>query len=94
MAKFSKTFLQGLLTPTYQQTLTEAARGAAMTPALIFNEQERKRREKGMMGGMLAAQQAASTARVLAGSPGESVDSPGLAPHQEVGELVQVTGDS
>ena len=63
MAKFSETFLQGLLTPTYQQTLTEAAKGAAMTPALIFNEQERKRREKGMMGGMLAAQQAAAEGR-------------------------------
>jgi len=63
MAKFSETFLQGLLTPTYQQTLTEAAKGAAMTPALILNEQERKRREKGMMGGMLAAQQAATEGR-------------------------------
>lgn len=63
MAKFSETFLQGLLTPTYLQTLTEAAKGAAMTPALILNEQERKRREKGMMGGMLAAQQAAAEGR-------------------------------
>lgn len=42
MAKFSETFLQGLLTPTYQQTLTEAAKGAAMAPGLMVIERERQ----------------------------------------------------
>jgi len=46
MAKFSETFLQGLLTPTYQQTLTEAAKGAAMAPGLMVIEKERKEKEK------------------------------------------------
>ena len=46
MAKFSETFLQGLLTPTYQQTLTEAAKGAAMAPGLAIIEKERKEKEK------------------------------------------------
>lgn len=63
MAKFSETFLQGLLTPTYSEALRNAATGAVMTPAVISQEQERKRREKGMMGGMLAAQQAAAEGR-------------------------------
>jgi len=46
MAKFSETFLQGLLTPTYQQTLTEAAKGAAMAPGLAIIEKERQEQQK------------------------------------------------
>lgn len=63
MAKFSETFLQGLLTPTYQQTLTEAAKGAAMAPGLMaLNKQqkeEKERREKGILGGTIAIQKQA-----------------------------------
>lgn len=67
MAKFSQAFLKGLLQPSYQQGLFEAARGIGMAPGLTAlnrkQKEERERREKGMMGGMLAAQQAASEGR-------------------------------
>jgi len=46
MAKFSETFLQGLLQPTYQQGLFEAARGLAQTPALMMAEKQRKERQQ------------------------------------------------
>lgn len=63
MAKFSQTFLQGLLQPTYQQGLFEAARNVGQTPALMREQEQRQQRERGMMGGMLAAQQAAAEGR-------------------------------
>ena len=63
MAKFSQTFLQGLLQPSYQQGLFEAARGIGMTPGLMRQQKEQDRRDKGMMGGILAAQQAAAEGR-------------------------------
>jgi hypothetical protein len=63
MAKFSQTFLQGLLQPSYQQGLFEAARGIGMAPGLMRQQKEQDRRDKGMMGGILAAQQAAAEGR-------------------------------
>jgi len=42
MAKFSQTFLQGLLRPTYEQGLFEAARGAVMAPVLAAEQSRRK----------------------------------------------------
>jgi len=42
MAKFSQALLQGLLNPTYQQGLFEAARGLGQTPALFAQEKARK----------------------------------------------------
>jgi len=63
MAKFSSTFLQGLLQPAYQEGLFEAAKGAGQTPGLLIGERDRQKREQGRMGGMLAAQQAASEGR-------------------------------
>jgi len=63
MAKFSQTFLQGLLNPTYQKGLEEAARNIGQAPALMRQQEQRQQREKGMMGGMLAAQQAAAEGR-------------------------------
>lgn len=42
MARFSQTFLQGLLRPTYEQGLFEAARGAVMAPALAAERSRRK----------------------------------------------------
>ena len=63
MAKFSQTFLQGLLQPSYQQGLFEAARGIGMAPGLnVLNRQqkeEKERREKGILGGTMAIQKAA-----------------------------------
>ena len=41
MAKFSSTFLQGLLQPTYQEGLFEAAKGAGQTPGIMALEQNR-----------------------------------------------------
>jgi len=41
MAKFSQALLQGLLNPTYQQGLFEAARGLGQTPGLLAQEKER-----------------------------------------------------
>ena len=63
MAKFSQTFLQGLLNPTYQKGLEETARNIGQAPALMRQQEQRQQREKGMMGGMLAAQQAAAEGR-------------------------------
>ena len=63
MAKFSDTFIQGLLNPSYSQGLFEAAKGVGQAPALMHQQKQRQQREKGMMGGMLAAQQAAAEGR-------------------------------
>jgi hypothetical protein len=63
MAKFSQTFLQGLLQPTYQQGLFDVARSVGQAPALMRQQEQRQQRQKGMMGGMLAAQQAAAEGR-------------------------------
>ena len=47
MAKFSQTFLQGLLQPSYQQGLFEAARGIGMTPGLMaLNRQQKEDAER------------------------------------------------
>ena len=63
MAKFSQAFLQGLLQPSYQQGLFEAARNIGMAPGLtVLNRQqkeEKERKEKGILGGTMAVQQAA-----------------------------------
>lgn len=55
MAKFSDTFLRGLLQPAYQEGLFEAAKGVGMTPMLAIQEQERKKQQAGvqaLMGGV------------------------------------------
>jgi len=45
MARFSQAFLQGLLQPTYQQGLFEAAKGLGQTPGIMRMEKERKEKE-------------------------------------------------
>jgi hypothetical protein len=42
VARFSQTFLQGLLQPTYQQGLFEAAKGLGQTPGIMRMQQQRK----------------------------------------------------
>jgi hypothetical protein len=42
MARFSQAFLQGLLQPTYQQGLFEAARGVGQLPAVVESERQRQ----------------------------------------------------
>ena len=42
MAKFSQAFLQGLLQPTYQQGLFEAAKGLGQAPGLMAMQQRRE----------------------------------------------------
>lgn len=42
MARFSQALLQGLLNPTYQQGLFEAARGVGQTPGLMMAQRERE----------------------------------------------------
>lgn len=63
MARFSQTFLQGLLQPTYQQGLFEAARGIGQAPGFMAmqkrQQEEKARREQGILGGSMAVQQAA-----------------------------------
>lgn len=63
MAKFSQTFLQGLLQPSYQQGLFEAARGVGMTPGIMRmqkqQQEEKARKDKGILSGNMAIQQAA-----------------------------------
>ena len=51
MAKFSQTFLQGLLNPTYQQGLFEAAKGVGQAPALM-RLQRRQEEEAAKMAQM------------------------------------------
>ena len=63
MAKFSEALLQGLMRPAFGEQLAQAGRGLVQTPMLMRQEEQRKQREKGMMGGMLAAQQAAADGR-------------------------------
>lgn len=47
MARFSQTFLQGLLQPSYQQGLLEAARGLGQTPGVIaLNKKEKEDAEQ------------------------------------------------
>lgn len=50
MAKFSQAFLQGLLNPSYQQGLFEAARGLGQTPGLMAAEKQRQEQMKRMQG--------------------------------------------
>jgi len=63
VARFSQTFLQGLLQPTYQQGLFEAAKGLGQTPGIMRIQQQQKeekeRIEKGILGGTMAVQKAA-----------------------------------
>jgi hypothetical protein len=44
MARFSQAFLQGLLQPTYQQGLFEAAKGLGQTPAILDLQREEEKR--------------------------------------------------
>lgn len=45
MAKFSQAFLQGLLNPSYQQGLFEAARGVGQAPGIMRMERQRAERQ-------------------------------------------------
>lgn len=46
MARFSQAFLQGLLQPTYQQGLFEAARGLGQTPGIMRMQQQQEEQKK------------------------------------------------
>lgn len=61
MAKFSETFLQGLLQPTYQQGLFEAAKNIGMTPGLMVAEKQRKAEQEKLASIYSAAMQPGST---------------------------------
>ena len=63
MAKYAESFIQGLMNPTYQQGLFTAAQSAGSFPRRQREADEKKRQDKGQMGGILAAQQAASEGR-------------------------------
>lgn len=63
MARFAESFIQGLMNPTYQQGLFTAAQGAGSFPRRQREAEEKQRQDKGRMGGILAAQQAASEGR-------------------------------
>lgn len=63
MARFAESFIQGLMNPTYQQGLFTAAQGAGSFPRRQREAEEKQRQDKGQMGGILAAQQAASEGR-------------------------------
>jgi len=45
MARFSQTFLQGLLQPSYQQGLFEAAQGLGQTPAVMQLQKQQEERQ-------------------------------------------------
>jgi hypothetical protein len=64
MARFSQAFLQGLLQPTYQQGLFEAARGLGQTPGVMRMQREDEKRQKGILGGTLALEQMAAEGQI------------------------------
>lgn len=69
MARFSQALLQGLLNPTYQQGLFEAARGLGQTPGLMAAEkqrQEQQERQRQMAMLEASGQQMADQATALA----------------------------
>jgi hypothetical protein len=69
MARFSRTFLQGLLEPTYQQGLFEAARGVGQTPGIMRmqrEEEEQKKRKRQIAGLVASGQQMEDQAKALA----------------------------
>lgn len=63
MARFSRTFLQGMLNPAMQQPLFDAAKSIGQTPGLMTmmrQEKEKKeKRDKGLLSGTFDIQQAA-----------------------------------
>jgi hypothetical protein len=62
MARFSQAFLQGLLQPTYQQGLFEAARGVGQTPGIMRmqRQQQAQQERQRQMAGLEAAGAAAT----------------------------------
>jgi hypothetical protein len=50
MARFSQAFLQGLLQPSYQQGLFEAARGVGQTPGIMAMQERRQEQMQRMQG--------------------------------------------
>jgi hypothetical protein len=50
MARFSQAFLQGLLNPSYQQGLFEAARGVGQTPGIMAMQERRQEQMQRMQG--------------------------------------------
>jgi len=63
MAKFGERFLASVANPTYGRGLFDVGSSFGAAPRLRREREEKERREKGMMGGMLAAQQAAAEGR-------------------------------
>jgi hypothetical protein len=61
MARFGQNFIQALINPSYQQGLFTAAQNAASAPGRYYEEQEKQRKERGLLGGLMAIEQAASS---------------------------------
>ena len=61
MASFGQGFIQALTNPSYQQGLFTAAQNAASAPGRYYEEQEKQRKERGLLGGLMAIEQAASS---------------------------------
>lgn len=61
MARFGQSFIQALTNPSYQQGLFTAAQNAASAPGRYYEEQEKQRKERGLLGGLMAIEQAASS---------------------------------
>ena len=67
MARFSQTFLQGLLNPAYQQGLFEAAKGLGQTPGIMrLQQQQKEKRERQRQIAGLEAAGAAATEKAEA----------------------------
>jgi hypothetical protein len=59
MAKFGERFLATLTNPAYEQGLFRTAYGFGAAPRLREEQKEKERKEKGILGGTMAVQQAA-----------------------------------
>jgi len=64
MARFSQAFLQGLLQPTYQQGLFEAARSVGQTPGIMRMERQEKEEQEKLQQLMTTGDPSQISARV------------------------------
>jgi len=61
MARFSSSFIQGLANPSYADGLFTAGQKLGAAPGVAREEQEQKRRQKGLIGASMAIQKGASS---------------------------------
>ena len=64
MARFGQQVVQGLINPSFAQGLFEAGASLGGAPRRAREEEERKRKEQGLLGGLMQIQQAAQAGQL------------------------------